>query len=326
MVASTHTRRLRRIPVLILSAWLVGVFLLSGCSTQNAAPGTVAAPAGVLTPRAFVPAAGSAGESGKTAGNSTATAPQKRVLFIQGDHVPASGYPQSRVLDDGRKPESFSRLRSQVLEGDLKLGVGEIVLTKTSRIDAALLAPYAVVVLGSNDRALTPAEVGALTAYYQKGGSVLVYADSQFGPNNWDSDNSFIGQFGMHVLTDNYQPAVTITNVVSAHPIMNGVKAIRGEGISQFRISASALGQVKVLASCTPQTRSGCILPPADQATLKPGDTVACVVVRENAAGGRLAGVCDRNFFQNGPGPGSDLGQADDRLFARNLFRWLSKQ
>jgi hypothetical protein len=49
-------------------------------------------------------------------------------------------------------------------------------------------------------------------------------------------------------------------------------------------------------------------------------------VVRENPKGGRLAGVCDRNLFQNGPGPGSDLDQVDDRLFARNLFRWLSKQ
>jgi hypothetical protein len=81
-----------------------------------------------------------------------------------------------------------------------------------------------------------------------------------------------------------------------------------------------------VVASCTPLTRSGCILPPADQAKVQQGDVVACVVVRENAQGGRFAGVCDRNLFQNGPGPGSDLDQVDDRLFARNLFRWLSKQ
>ena len=53
---------------------------------------------------------------------------------------------------------------------------------------------------------------------------------------------------------------------------------------------------------------------------------MACVTAQENAAGGRLAGVCDRNFFQNGPGPGSDLDQVDNRTFARNLFRWLTKQ
>jgi hypothetical protein len=246
-------------------------------------------------------------------------------LFVQGDFVPSSGYPHSRVNDDGTHPESFTRLRSEVLEGELKLAVDEWVLTESDGFDEALLDQYALVVLGSNARALTHNEVAALTAYFAHGGSVLVYADSQYGPTAWDSDNYFLKQFGVQVLTDNFQPTVDITDVETSHPIFAGVKDIRGEGISQFLVSANALSTSQVIARCAPLTRSGCSLPEAEQARVKQDDMVACVFTRENSSGGRLAGVCDRNLFQNGPGPGSDLDQADNRLFATNLFRWLSK-
>jgi hypothetical protein len=327
-------------PVCLRTLCVCAVFsvILGACSTSPATPAI--APAGTLVPRAYVPAfnaGGSASNATPQAQSAPADAPAtpteapiagKRVLFIQGDHTPESGYPHSRVSDDGSKPESFTRLRHEVLEGDLKLGVDELVLSKATIFNAATLKPYALVVLGSNARALGKAEVSVLTSYLAQGGSVLTYADSQYGPNNWASDNSFLGQFGIQVLTDNFQPAVDITDVVSTHPIMAGVKAIRGEGLSQFVIHAAnkAARANQVLAQCSPPTRSGCALAPAEQAQVKAGDSVVCVVVRENAAGGRLAGVCDRNWFQNGPGPGSDLDQADDRLFARNLFRWLSKQ
>ena len=293
------------------------VLLLSACNAQP----TSTIPPG-LTPRAYVPAFNSG------AGQATAAPAQsssRRVLFIQGDFVPASGYPHSRVNDDGTHPESFTRLRSEVLEGELKLAVDETVLTGDVTLDRASLKQYALVVLGSNARALTQNEVAALTAYYTQGGSVLVYADSQYGPTAWDSDNYFLKQFGIQVLADNFQPTVDITDVEASHPILAGVKDIRGEGISQFLVSAAALSASQVIARCLPLTRSGCILPEAEQALVKKGDVVACVFTRENASGGRLAGVCDRNFFQNGPGPGSDLDQADNHLFATNLFRWLSK-
>ncbi|MCL5998703.1 MAG: hypothetical protein M1546_21990 [Chloroflexi bacterium] len=311
-------------PSLPLSLLLVTVLCLAFTAGCGPAPDAVRAtaqpvdgqPAKALTPRAFVPSFSS---------NSDRPA-QKRVLFIQGDHVPESDYPHSRVGDDGSKPESFTRLSAEVLQNDLQLGVDEYVLTAGNTITAGQLANYAVIVLGSNARALTTDEAGVLSTYYQKGGSLLAYADFQYGPNNWDSDNSFLGQFGIEVFTDNFQPAVDISAVESSHPVMAGVKTIRGEGISQFRISNGTLAENEVLAKCEPLARSGCILPDADQAKVQAGDVVACVFVRESAGGGRLAGVCDRNLFQNGPGPGSDLDQVDDRLFARNLFRWLSKQ
>jgi hypothetical protein len=108
-----------------------------------------------------------------------------------------------------------------------------------------------------------------------------------------DSDNSFLTQFGIQVLTDNYQPIVDITDVEASHHIFAGVNDIRGEGISQFHVSTGALSTSVVIArcGCAPLTRSGCILPEADQAQVKKGDEVACIFTRENAAGGRLAGV-----------------------------------
>jgi hypothetical protein len=117
-----------------------------------------------------------------------------------------------------------------------------------------------------------------------------------------------------------------ITAFVSSHSVLQNVKAIRGEGISQIRVSAITLKDNIVIAKCTPLSRSGCILPSQDQAKVQPGDEVACVVVRQHANGGRLASVCDRNFFHNGPGPGSDLDQVDNRTFARNLFTWLLRK
>jgi hypothetical protein len=249
----------------------------------------------------------------------------KSILFVQGDHMPETGYPHSRVRDAGTAPESFSRLRSEVLERELGFSVNEFVLSGMNRVSLPQIMPYAVVVLGSNARDLEADEVHALNQYYAQGRAVLVYADFQYGPNNWSSDNSFLNQFGIEVFPDNFQPKTRITDTVSSHPILKEVTAIEGEGISQFRVASSVKDPVKILAKCSPLTRSGCILQPPEMAKLRADDEVACVWVRENAAGGRLAGVCDRNLFHNGPGPGSDIDQADNRKFAINLFAWLAK-
>ena len=255
----------------------------------------------------------------------TKSATKKRVLFINGDFVPDSGYPHSRVRDDGKKPESFTRLRKEVLEGQLGLTVDEFILTASNAITPDLLSPYVLIVLGSNARILGTSEAQALTKYYNAGGDILTYADSQFGPNNWASDNNFLNQFGVTVFPDNLQPATTITDIVLTHPIMQGVRSFATEGSSQFLISASTLKENQVLAKCSPLERVGCAVKPEEQAKIKPGDVVACTWIRVNADGGKLAGTCDRNTFHNGPGPGTDLDQFDNRIYATNLFRWLTE-
>jgi hypothetical protein len=253
---------------------------------------------------------------------------QKRVLFVNGDHVPESGYPHSRVNDDGSKPESFSQLRKRVLEGALNVAVDEVVISTTNMLSATQLMGYRLVVLGSNGRMLTPEEVGALTLYANSGGRILVYADFQYGPNNWASDNAFLAQFNIEVFPDNFQPTTQITDVITTHPIMAGVTAIGVEGSSQFLISAGALSSTTVLAKCTPLERPGCALQAPELAKIKPGDVVACTWVRELPTGatgsvGRIAGTCDRNTFHNGPGVGSALGEFSNERYATNLFRWL---
>lgn len=268
-------------------------------------------PRATLTPRAYLPSLPRAGN--------------KRVLFINGDHLPDSGYPHSRVRDDGAKPESFTRLRQEVLEGDLQLAVDEYILTAGQTITPGLLAPYTLVVLGANGRVFDAGEVASLTNYYNDGGRILLYADFQYGPDNWASDNSFLRQFDIEVFPDNFQPTTQITDLVTSHPIMQGVTAFATEGSSQFLIAAASLGQNQVLSKCSPLERSGCAVQPPEQAKIKPGDVVACTWVRENDKGGKLAGTCDRNTFHNGPGPGTDLDQLDNRTYAHNLFRWLTQ-
>lgn len=245
------------------------------------------------------------------------------MLFINGDFMPETGYPHSRVNDDGVKPESFSRLRKEVLEGDLNVNVDEFILTAGNTISPALLAPYAAVVLGSNGRALQAGETSALTTYFNAGGRILIYADFQYGPDNWAGDNSFLNSFGIEVFPDNFQPTTQVTDIVTSHPIMQGVTSFATEGSSQFLIKANTLAQNTVLSKCAPLTRSGCAVQPAEQAKIQAGDVVACTWVRQNDAGGKLAGTCDRNTFHNGPGPGTDIDQFNNRIYARNLFQWL---
>lgn len=268
-----------------------------------------------LTPQVFLPAI----KSQKP----------KRALFINGDHIPESGYPHSRVRDDGTKPESFVRLRKEVLEGDLGLEVDEFIVTASNTFTPGLLADYTVVVLGSNGRALNDSEVKALTDYYNNGGRIFTYADFQYGPNNWASDNSFLNRFNIEVFPDNFQPTTQITDIVTSHPIMQDVQSFATEGSSQFLLKAASLGsgldQNQALSKCSPLERLGCAVKPEEQAKIMPGDIVACTWVRENANGGKLAGTCDRNTFHNGPGPGTDIDQFDNRTYVRNLFRWLTQ-
>ena len=250
-----------------------------------------------------------------------------QVLFVQGDFLPDSGYPHSRVKDDGTQPESFTHLRADVLERDLGLSVDEIILDGKTPLSLSQISSYAIVVLGSNAHPFDNEEISALMNYYLGGGSILVYADFQYGPQNWASDNGLLRQFGIAVLSDNFQPTTLITNIIATHPIMRGVGALQVEGISQFVVPETLTGIKElnpILATCSPINRAGCIVPPSDSARLKATDSVACVIAIEHANGGRLAGVCDRNLFQNGPGPGSDLDQADNRTFARNLYAWLA--
>lgn len=301
----------------LLRAGFMGLVLSACSATPPPAPAapasptaiTQSAPKATLTPQAFLPA--------------ISDAAQKSILFINGDHLPETGYPHSRVHDDGTKPESFTRLRKEVLEGELNAKVDEFVLTAGTTISSSQLAPYTAVVLGSNGRTLQSGEVNALTDYFNAGGRILTYADFQYGPENWASDNSFLNAFGVEVFPDNFQPATQITDVVTSHPIMAGVKSFATEGSSQFLIRADALVSNTVLSKCSPLERSGCAVQAPEQAKIQPGDVVACTWVRENAAGGKLAGTCDRNTFHNGPGPGTDIDQFNNRIYARNLFRWL---
>lgn len=247
-----------------------------------------------------------------------------RVLFINGDFNPESGYPHARVGDDGAKPESFSQLRREVLEGDLKLVVDELILTSTASITPATLNAYTAAVLGSNSRRLRPAEVDALQKYVTEGGRLLLYADFQFGPDNWASDNDFLETLGIRVFPDNFQPRAKITDTVATHDIMQGVMELEVEGISQFLIPPAAQKNLVIIATCSPLPRSGCALQPAEQAQVKQSDAVACVFALRSGAG-RIAGVCDRNPFHNGPQKdGTDINQASNKTFARNLFKWLT--
>lgn len=189
------------------------------------------------------------------------------------------------------------------------------------------LKPYDLIVLGSNNRRFSAGEAGVIASYVSGGGSVLALSDSRFGlsPNRSAnelgagelSDNDLVGQFGMSIQHDNYNVVIAGQDrfVNSAHPILSGLGSFKGEGVSLIRIDG-------------PPAQ---ILVRGDGLLLTDGHTITgknyAIAAIAQVGQGKVAVTFDRNtFFNAGVGSdGTDIGEHDNRAYARNLFNWLTR-
>jgi hypothetical protein len=206
---------------------------------------------------------------------------------------------------------------------------------KPIRFDTLDLTQYAAIVFASNNAHYPRFVVDAVERYVRNGGGAMFIADGNFG-SDWadapNSDQSFLDRFGVTVNQDN---AVVTTLrrgggdfVAPNHPVLNGVDAFQGEGVSTFVVPVTPPPETTItrLVAARGQTRDNDGADSANrfQGTLRNVNGRDASVVLVNAGAGRVAGFFDRNTFFNAGGRGTDITKFDNRQLALNLFDWLT--
>ena len=189
------------------------------------------------------------------------------------------------------------------------------------------LSQYDVIVFGSNNAVYSDEAIDAVENFIRGGGGALFISDANFG-GDWadapNSDQQFLDRFDLVMNQDNDTYILRRSDGdfnAPDHPILAGVDAFDGEGVSPI----VAMNESDVLVGAQGQTRVN--TPPFDgnnQGQLRPVTALDGVLTVLEPGVGRLAGHFDRNTFFNDGGVGSDITRFDNETYAINLFTWLS--
>ena len=189
------------------------------------------------------------------------------------------------------------------------------------------LSEYDVIVFGSNNAVYDQAAIDAAESWIRSGGGALFISDANFG-SDWadapNSDQQFLDRFGLVMNQD--QGTYVLARDQSHfdqpdHPILAGVDAFDGEGVSPIVAGA----QSAVVVGARNNTRVN--EPPfgnQNQGQSRPVGPLDGALVAIEADLGRIAGHFDRNTFFNLNGAGTDIHRFDNRTYAINLFEWLA--
>jgi hypothetical protein len=193
--------------------------------------------------------------------------------------------------------------------------------------DAMNLEAYDVIVMGSNNAVYSAAQVDALEAWIRSGGGALFISDANFG-GDWadapDSDQQFLDRFGLVMNQDRGTYVVRRDDGDYArpgHPILAGVDAFDGEGVSPIvagnddDVVAGAEGSTRVNTPPFGNNKRG---------QTRPVNELDGALVVIEPGEGRIAGHFDRNTFFNRNGAGTDIHRFDNLTYAINLFGWLA--
>ena len=193
-------------------------------------------------------------------------------------------------------------------------------------VDLRELSRYAVVVFGSNNATYTSDDAARFAAYIAGGGGAMFSSDGNWG-SFWDkapsSDQTFLTQFGL-LMNQDGGGRITLAGedfVEPMHPILDGVDAFDGEGVSPCTLShdpAAFTTPVRLVAAKTVVHRNTAPNGPVDAAT---ADDASLAIAEYGR--GRIACHYDRNTFFNENGAATSLHQVSNRTYARNLFAWL---
>lgn len=213
---------------------------------------------------------------------------------------------------------------------------GEVIAGRPIRFETMDLSQYAGIVFGSNNARYAKESIDAVENYIRNGGGALFISDANFG-SNWrdaaDSDQQFLARFGLIVNQDAASGTTTLSRaagdfVSPDHPILAGIDAFEGEGVSPLVIPDNPPAGVTFtrVVAAKGQTRNNDGTNPSNQfqGTLRNANSRDAALVVGNVGAGRIVGYFDRNTFFNANGVGSDINQADNRQLALNLFNWMS--
>jgi hypothetical protein len=196
-------------------------------------------------------------------------------------------------------------------------------------VDLSDLDDFDVVFFASNNAMYSAEDAERVRHFVDGGGGALFASDGNWGLY-WDkapsSDQTFLTQFGLIMNQDG--GGLTVLSaadfVAPEHPILEGVDAFDGEGVSPCTLThdPGALGTATRLVAATSVVHrntapDGPIEPPTD-------DDASLAVVEYGA--GRVACHFDRNTFFNMNGAGTSLASQSNTRYAHQLFAWLARK
>ncbi|WP_221435535.1 PEP-CTERM sorting domain-containing protein [Algisphaera agarilytica] len=204
------------------------------------------------------------------------------------------------------------------------------------------LSDYDAVVFGSNNAVYGSSQIDAVESYIRGGGGALFISDANFG-SSWsdasNSDQQFLDRFGLIVNQDRGTTVHSSAEVPGTpndysqndHPILNGVDAFDGEGVTPFQIGTLTNGvtaEILVKAEGNTSDNTGT----STRGASRPVTDNDAALLIALADAGRIAGHFDRNTFFNANGAGSSLFETQDRRqgvvldndeYALNLVGWV---
>src|SRR5207237_106664 len=117
---------------------------------------------------------------------------------------------------------------------------------------------------------------------------------------------------------------------VPGHPVLLGVNAFDGEGVSPIVVPQTPPAGVKItrLVGARSQTRNNDGTSAANQyaGSLRAVNSRDASLVLGNAGRGPVVGVSDRNTFFNLTGAGTNITRLNNKQLALNLFGWVADQ
>jgi hypothetical protein len=204
------------------------------------------------------------------------------------------------------------------------------------RFELMDLSQYAAIVFGSNNARYEEVQINAIDNYIRGGGSALFISDANFG-SNWrdaaDSDQAFLSRYFITVNQDAAQPTSVSSRAGgqfadAEHPILSGVNAISGEGVSALTVPVFIPIEMTITrvigASGKVRNNDGRDAGNKFQGTLRDATVNDAALVTVNVGAGRVIGYFDRNTFFNAGGLGTDITENDNRRLALNMFEWLT--
>lgn len=211
---------------------------------------------------------------------------------------------------------------------DRGYAVSQVVEPSTGRpadLDDVLLRSTDVLVLGSNNADYSPETVERVVNWVRRGGGLLVISDANWGSSWADapaSDQPFLERFDLVVNQDHGRYAVERSQFVAAdHPLLDGVDAFDGEGVSPFTV-VDQYDDVDplIVAPAAGDVRR----PTGNPGPLEPSSDVDAALVAVTLGQGRMVGHYDRNTFFNRNGAGTDITRLDNAALAENIIDWLA--
>ncbi|MEM6551491.1 MAG: hypothetical protein AAF750_05120 [Planctomycetota bacterium] len=209
--------------------------------------------------------------------------------------------------------------------------------TTGSRLDLPNLnlAQYDVIVFGSNNALYNEADADAVESYLRNGGGAVFISDANFG-GNWadasDSDQPFLKRLGLTANQDQGTYQVSRADgdfLIPDHPILNGVNAFDGEGVTPVSVALPGdlpLGvSIDILANHEGNFRRNNGPDTGNQqGTSQAAGPQDAALAAGTIDAGRFVWTFDRNTFFNVGGAGTNITRFDNQQYAINLFTWAA--